>query len=178
MSPFSDLTLARTIHSMDTAVPIVVSTKNPELSLDGYDIPLFRFYTQALSSSDARILLASIMSMPSERHGRFFVFCNNNGIFQIKLSDICYFESNKSQLYLHTNDNDCFYFHNSIANLETKLRRYHFQRVHKSFLVNLNYVSCIHGDVVDLRTGASLPLSKHKASTVRKYMLELMESYK
>jgi two-component system LytT family response regulator len=170
------LGLARQVRSMDSTVPIVMVSPFESLSLDGYDVPLFRFYTAPLDAAQVRQLLQELMSQPTSFNGHYFVFCNASGIYQLKLSDICYFESYRNQLHLHTADH-CYIFHNSISRLETRLRRFRFHRVHKSFLVNLNYIRCVHGDTIDLDNGASVPLSKHKASSVRRYLMDLMQDY-
>ncbi|MDM8534519.1 LytTR family DNA-binding domain-containing protein, partial [Clostridiaceae bacterium HSG29] len=67
-----------------------------------------------------------------EKFGKFFL---------IDLNKICYLEYKNSNLYIHTEENE---FLCKNLNLKKFLERYgdnDFTRIHKSFIVNINYIS-------------------------------------
>ena len=54
-----------------------------------------------------------------------------------------------------------------------------FQQIHKSFLVNLDYVKQLTPDSVIMKSGIELPVSKGKAAKVkREYLLFISAQYR
>ena len=64
----------------------------------------------------------------------------------------------------------------TLKNLQTRLRRFPFERIHKSFIVNTKFISCLQSDSLILQDGTVLPVSKHKMAPMRHYLKLLMES--
>lgn len=60
-TPFPDLSLARRIRQYDRRVPIIIVTDNESLCLEGYDVPIFQFYTKAMTVQQMRMVLESLM---------------------------------------------------------------------------------------------------------------------
>ena len=59
-TPFPDLSLARRIRQYDRRVPIIIVTDNESLCLEGYDVPIFQFYTKAMTVQQMRMVLECI----------------------------------------------------------------------------------------------------------------------
>ncbi len=58
-------------------------------------------------------------------------------------------------------------------------RRRNFLQIHKSFLVNLDYVKQLTQDSMVMESGSRLPISKAKAAKVkREYLLFVSGKYK
>jgi two-component system LytT family response regulator len=60
-------------------------------------------------------------------------------MFLIDLTEIAYFESRDKYTYLHTTDRE-YMIDGSLADLEAKLDGATFVRIHRSFIVNVNFI--------------------------------------
>ena len=87
-TPFPDLSLARRIRQYDRRVPIIIVTDNESLCLEGYDVPIFQFYTKAMTVQQMRMVLESLMDHAPDMGNRFFIFSSDQSMYQVRLSDI------------------------------------------------------------------------------------------
>ena len=150
-------------------------TDNESLCLEGYDVPIFQFYTQAMTVQQMRMVLESLMDHAPDMGNRFFIFSSDQSMYQVRLSDITFFEANRSSLFIHTTQKS-YACRDTLKNLQTRLRRFPFERIHKSFIVNTKFISCLQSDSLILQDGTVLPVSKHKMAPMRHYRKLLMES--
>ncbi len=97
-TPFPDLSLARRIRQYDRRVPIIIVTDNESLCLEGYDVPIFQFYTKAMTVQQMRMVLESLMDHAPDMGNRFFIFSSDQSMYQVRLSDITFFGSGKQGL--------------------------------------------------------------------------------
>ena len=79
-TPFPDLSLARRIRQYDRRVPIIIVTDNESLCLEGYDVPIFQFYTKAMTVQQMRMVLESLMDHAPDMGNRFFIFSSDQSI--------------------------------------------------------------------------------------------------
>ena len=161
-TPFPDLSLARRIRQYDRRVPIII-------------VPIFQFYTKAMTVQQMRMVLESLMDHAPDMGNRFFIFSSDQSMYQVRLSDITFFEANRSSLFIHTTQKS-YACRDTLKNLQTRLRRFPFERIHKSFIVNTKFISCLQSDSLILQDGTVLPVSKHKMAPMRHYLKLLMES--
>lgn len=144
-------------------------TDNESLCLEGYDVPIFQFYTKAMTVQQMRMVLESLMDHAPDMGNRFFIFSSDQSMYQVRLSDITFFEANRSSLFIHTTQKS-YACRDTLKNLQTRLRRFPFERIHKSFIVNTKFISCLQSDSLILQDGTVLPVSKHKMAPMRHYL--------
>jgi DNA-binding LytR/AlgR family response regulator len=97
----------------------------------------------------------------------------NNKLNKILLSDILYIESVKDYLKIHVSETVLMVY-STMKAIEEKLPVGKFCRIHQSYLVSVEQIKSLMGNVVELTNGASLPVSKsHKADLYK--MLNLGE---
>ncbi|UQT38737.1 LytTR family transcriptional regulator DNA-binding domain-containing protein [Acidaminococcus intestini] len=173
-TPFPDLSLARRIRQYDRRVPIIIVTDNESLCLEGYDVPIFQFYTKAMTVQQMRMVLESLMDHAPDMGNRFFIFSSDQSMYQVRLSDITFLKPTAPPFYPHYAKS--YACRDTLKNLQTRLRRFPFERIHKSFIVNTKFISCLQSDSLILQDGTVLPVSKHKMAPMRHYLKLLMES--
>lgn len=65
---------------------------------------------------------------------------NEDGVIYLDPNDILYIQSEEKQVKIITKSNT-FFTKKTLKDLESKLTPFYFFRIHKSYLINLNYVS-------------------------------------
>lgn len=90
----------------------------------------------------------------------------------VPISNILYLESQAHQLFIST-INDRILIYKKIDDYEQKLDQL-FVRIHKSFLVNMNYIKRFERTELTLKNGETLPISKAKFLTTKNKFFRFM----
>ena len=91
----------------------------------------------------------------------------------IPFHNIQYIESNAHQLLFYLRS-DVITVYDKLDDYESKLQP-GFVRIHKSFLVNMDYIKRIERNEVTLKSGKALPISKTRSQYVRDCYFNYME---
>ncbi len=91
----------------------------------------------------------------------------------LPIGDIVYIESRGHLLFVKRRDGRSFEQYGSLKAFEKELSAHHFLRIHKSFLVNQQYIEEIRKRDVLLTDGTSLEMGRDR----RKSLLEAMRRY-
>ncbi|WP_262693752.1 LytTR family DNA-binding domain-containing protein [Kordiimonas aquimaris] len=97
---------------------------------------------------------------------------HGNRIFPLDVSDICWVEAAENYVQLHTNDGN-FLHRKSLASIAKEASAFGLIQTHRSALVNTAFVRAIVRGAesgayhVELTTGAKVPLSRRRMTTVR-----------
>lgn len=99
-----------------------------------------------------------------------FVYHKNKNKYFVELQNIVYFESFKHTIILHTNDKKIQY-NDTMKNTYSKLNNdINFIRVHKFFIININYFDISKTKLKIKKQGQNIPIG-------RKYKDEMMDKY-
>ena len=122
-TPFPDLSLARRIRQYDRRVPIIIVTDNESLCLEGYDVPIFQFYTKAMTVQQMRMVLESLMD-----HAPIWATGSLSFIGPKYVSGSAFryylFEANRSSHFYPHYAKKSYACRDTLKNLQTRLRRF------------------------------------------------------
>lgn len=109
--------------------------------------------------------------------GRMIVIKSGLSNFVLSCDDIIYLESRNNNVDVHIRDRETLNTYSTLKELLTQLPEY-FQRCHKSFVVNLNYVLSFKPYEYALLTGEhiSIPPKKYN-STINEYLSIVASEY-
>lgn len=88
-------------------------------------------------------------------------------VIKIPLNDIMYFESINRKVYLHTKRNLYLLHRYKFSNLVQNYTNIGFIDIHRTCIVNIQYIFSVNNTEIHLDNGTILPLSRRK----RKYVL-------
>lgn len=116
------------------------------------------------------ISMAGTDGMEAAAQIRELLVHNGNVTRKIPVDDIFYIESSNRKIIISMRDEkiECY---GKIGEMESELREGFF-RVHKGYLINMNYVESYSRTEVWLKNGSSLPISKYKYQDFIKAYLE------
>lgn len=91
-----------------------------------------------------------------------------NDIIKIRLKDILWIESESDYIVIHIL-NDKFWVLTSMNEMEKKITAEKFIRIHRSYMVNIDKIEKVSGDMIVMMDKKLLPISRsHKANLIRK----------
>lgn len=143
---------------------IVFVSSTDNYALTGYDFGILNYLVKDITPDNkiGDIFLASANRKKIRERDTLLLSCAGNTVC-VPVDDIRYFEINARIVTVHyqgQNSEKTFEFYSSMKNLEASLVNRGFRRTHKSFLVNMGYVSRITLKEVYLCNGETLPAGK------------------
>jgi len=174
MADCDGMTCAKTIREYDKNVMIVFVTASAEYVFSGYEVRAFRYILKPeLVHGFAGVFRECIEELTKSNEKRF-TFQTGSETFTVALPDILYFESDKRKITLHCHSGREYSFYKKLDEVEEELKKHDFVRCHQSFLVNAKKISSLRGNELELVSGDTIPISKHRASQTNEAFLWAM----
>lgn len=155
------LDLAHYIRKVDKRVLYVFVTNHQEYAMQAFSADTFRFMTKPIAESECMEVLYAAKEKLNHRDQDVFIVHAEDMTFRIPKADILYFECQRHYLTMVTTY-DTFRFRGSLKGLESDFKEPRFFSCHRSFIVNLEHVYCIHPNDVILTNKQSIPISRRK----------------
>ena len=172
MAPLNGIALAKRMRELQSKAILIFVTNYIEYSPEGYEVQAFRFLMKSQLKEKLPIYFKAAID-ELEQKCQTLNFSLNGEPIAIETSNIIYLESNGRKINLHniqsSYSNICFY--GTIDHLTDQLKSSGFLRIHKSYLVNINYINNLHYNQVILTDGTVLPVSERRYSALRKQYL-------
>lgn len=168
------ISIAKQLRKTHQSQPILFVTATQDFAIQGYEVNAFRYYMKPLDETQFLTDFSNVLHQIDSKKHLFITISNSDGLTKIKLSDIYYIESDLRTLLIHTK-NDHYSLTGKISELEESLKNYDFVRVHKSFLVNLQYVKNIFKDIITLDNQETVLLSKHRSKSTHEKLMNYIK---
>lgn len=167
MDEADGLTVAKELKRRNGKVVIFFVTDYKEFQDDAMDLRVFRFYEKPFDVQRLYSGLDKAMEYLDETY--VDIFLQQKGI-QIKLSvdDILYIKRENRKVTIVTK-NDEFDTFETLEHWYNKLPTTFFYLVHKSFLVNLHYVTSYSYTELYLNKTTRIPIAPRKQADFHKY---------
>ena len=150
---------------------IFVSGKN------GYDRQLFEFHP--LDFIEKPVLFEKISKVMKKYikmfgdQGEFFSYKSGHNSYWIKIKEILYFECQDRKIIIMDNNNISHEFYGTMDNVFEQIKAKGFMMIHKSYIINYQYVCEFHSSEIIMSNGKALPVSKHRKKEVLKWQLTM-----
>ena len=105
-----------------------------------------------------------------------YVFKTENGERIFQNTAICYFLSKGHQIFLFDNVENGIRILTTLEKLEDLLSPISFIRCHSGIIVNCMYIYSINSSDIELTNGQKLPLSRHRAKSVKQSFQKYLRS--
>lgn len=136
---------------------IIMTTAYADHAVEAFDLEVLDYLVKPIAfdrflkacnraKETARSIEAG--SVLQNKTDHFFIKCNNQ-IEKIFYSDLVYAEAMLNYVMLHTNSKKMMVYV-TIKSLEEQLPSDTFIKVHKSFIVNINKIKSIEGNILDI----------------------------
>lgn len=141
MGEYNGVDLARKLHAARPDAVIVFVTNFIEYAPSGYEVNAFRYVLKnTLEETLPEIILLALDEYKKRHRVVSFSMASEN--IDVPVENILYLESNHRTMIMHliNHPRKDFHFYASITLMEDALSPIGFLRVHKSYLVNMEYI--------------------------------------
>jgi DNA-binding LytR/AlgR family response regulator len=146
------------LKNSKTEASVIVTTAYTEHAVEAYGLDVLdylvkpiafdRFLKSCYRAKEIRELKKNQQLHPKRASDHFFIKCDNQ-IEKVFYDDLIYAEAMLNYVMLYTNAKKMMVYI-TIKSLESQLPRDIFIKVHKSFIVNINKVKSIEGNILDI----------------------------
>lgn len=175
--------LGNLIRSAGCESVIIYITTSDEFALEAYAVHAVRYLLKPVDEDMLYEALDYALSYTKSKTEPLYLIKTKDGLIQQPYSGIEYIENVNRRLEIHLLDGEVLKslfirksFEEEIQEIAAKNN---FQQIHKSFLVNLDYIRQLTQDSVIMESGTRLPVSKSRATEVkREYLAFVSEKYR
>jgi DNA-binding LytR/AlgR family response regulator len=166
-----EMTGVNFLHNIPLTCEVIVTSAMPDYALECYPLKVadyllkpFRLsrFLEATNNAIELINLKKINQEKASSNRTHMLLKADKRLVKVKISDIIYVEAAWEYAKVYTKD-QCLMILSQIKNLERELEMSSFYRIHRSFLINLNYVSYIEGNQLCIGK-TKLPISRNYRS--------------
>ena len=172
MPVLSGMNLATEIRSFDKASDIIFLTSSPEFAVESYCVKATDYI---LKPVDKNRLLNSINEIAEKRkyeQEKYVVIKSNIGVHKIMLSNIICVEAQKHHVIYHLKNDEKIECTDKFSNVcEFLLNNHEFILVHRSFLVNMNYIRHIDATDIYMQNSLIIPLAQRRVADIKRHYL-------
>jgi two-component system LytT family response regulator len=172
MPEINGLEIAHKLKERNSKVVIFFVTAFNKYQDDAMDLQIFRFFEKPF---DVKRLYSSLDKAMEYIDGSYVdVFVQNNTEhIRILVDDIIYIKRDNRKNYLFTKDNT-YVIRESIMEWNNKLPTTFFYLVHKSFLVNLHYITKYNYTELFLNETIRVPVASRKQAEFHKFWFDYL----
>lgn len=172
MKGMNGLQVARCLHEKKKELPIVLVTTHTELALEGYEVQAFRFLAKPLDRSKVYGALKAIEDLVLEDEKISIV---SDGLQRyLPCKSVCYIKSENVYLDIVTTK-ERYLVRQKLKEVLEQLPKNRFLQVHRSFVVNLQFVESFDGGNIYMDGGMKIPVSKAHREAFKTGMIRFMQ---
>jgi len=166
MPGLSGMDTARTVRKADRDCAIIFATTSHNHGLDSFEVQASDYLVKPFRQEDVYEALDWCISRYARSMHCLQVLSEWEPV-DIPLQSLLYIEIQGHQARLHTRD-QVISTRRSLDDLESTINSSDFIRCHRSFLVNMDYITGIQGRELCLEGGGRVPISPSNAAQVKR----------
>jgi DNA-binding LytR/AlgR family response regulator len=159
------------VKTYEGRMPLVVfTTAYPDYAVESYSLKAFDYLLKPVSKERFRMTAdrakeaLSALLPTREKKDYFFVRCDGR-YEKLIMSEIVYISGMQNYIKIHFSSGKTMVVHSAMKSIFRQLDESRFIMVHKSYIVNLDYIASVSGSHVSLTGLGQIPIGRHfKAS--------------
>ena len=158
MKSVNGIETAKKLREMDVQAEIIFLTTSEDYVYEAFDVkPIQYLMKQELSVDKFEQTFLNAVEAARKKIGEQFVIQSGKSVLRVPIDSIRYFEVFRRMVTVYYDDKS-FQYYATLKELEIQLKEIHFIRIHRSYIVNMQYIIDFQKEGVYLRDGNSLPV--------------------
>lgn len=159
--------VAKKIRELDGVVKIIFTTNSTEHVLESFCVFPFNYLIKPINKDMLFKVLKYAVFLIDKEKQKSIVIKFDNEMQTIFYKDIKYIESFGKKINIYTKKG-ILSFNSKLDQVEAKINDKRFLRCHKSFLVNMDYISGIENYCFILLDNSQVPIKQREFSNIKK----------
>lgn len=175
MGGLNGIETAKQIREKDQLVQLLFISQHEGYYYEAFEVQPYAFLRKPIDEKELQDKLTRLIRR-LEYHKESYSFTANNIYYKLFLNDILYFESSGRVVKIHMKNKEVYVHYEKLKKIEEGLKTSvsKFIRIHRSILVNSEYITKYYYDHVELIHGESLTISESRRKEIRKQYLDFL----
>ena len=175
MQGINGIQCAKDIRTYNDYVKIIFLTCSNDFAVESYTVKAYYYLLKPIKKENLFLLLKQLVNeLTVTKEDILLVKCKT-GVVKIFLSKLEYCEMLNRKVVLHMADGKEYECSMGISDLEQKLKLFGmFLRVHRSFLVNMDYIQTLTVQNIIMTSDVKIPVPRGKYMQIKQLYMEYM----
>lgn len=174
MAGMNGLDAARALRNRNSICSIIFVTAYPEFILESFEVQPFRFMVKPLSEEKIYEALDNYIKQQKLLYP--LVIIDNGEQKSIKAQDIIYLEGDGKYCLVRTNT-ETVHSSKTLAQVASLLPTHCFYRIHKSYVINMYFISSVNGNTVTFTNGELATIGRNHISEFKRVYMNFVKNY-
>lgn len=175
MEELNGMDVAKILRKNNNNAEIIFVTAIIDYVQEGYKVRAYRYLLKPIKIEELKEHLLSCIDEISKKRDNYIILKTRGKINKIPVDEVTYIEVIRRDIIVHTVDGEDYTVKNSMDNIEKSLKQYNFFRCHKSYLLNIDYVQAIQGNIVTVNR-EEIPISKYRINELKDKLIDTLGS--
>ena len=162
MPMFSGIDTCAEIRRENRQVKIIFLSVSPEFGVDAFRVKANGYLLKPLSPQKLFELMDEYLSEHVEEDD-FLIVKSMSMVKKVPHNTICYAEAQNKKILLYTSDNTVLTLTIPLHQLAPQLNLPCFFQCHRSYIINMNYISSHCKNELTMSNGCTIPISRNLA---------------
>lgn len=165
--------VAAKIKGMNPHCHIVFMSENEQYYKAAFSVQPYQFLDKPIQVDELENVVKSVAKLIID-NDQILAFKYKWKSYRIRLNDIIYIVSNQRKLMIYTKEGEVYELYGKMDEVHEKIQCMSnvFLRVHKTYLINMNYIKVFQSDKIVMQDGKQIPVSHRKRTEVIKCYTE------
>lgn len=177
LKDLNGIQIGKEIRRTDKRVKIIYLTAFLSYLKDAFQVHAFDYIEKPVTREKIHNSMLEALNYGNLHERNSMSFQTKSGVVSLRVEEILYFEYYNRSVLIYACNNKMYELPGEkISRVAQKMKPYHFEVSHKSFVVNLYQVKSIKGYAINMNGGNTVPLSQLYSKRFRNTMHEYLKS--
>ena len=174
MPEISGLELAEKLRANNLNLIIIFLSAHEEFVFKAIEFKPFRYIRKIKLEVEMPLAIkAAVRTIELQKDKQITLHNTDNGEIRVLISEIMYFETEKRKVAIHLQNGGKLLVNKTISELFEIISCESFIMIHRSCIVNVNYISNMQNCIIYLKNGEQLLASRRKFKDIKQQVLIL-----
>jgi len=174
MPGINGMEAAREIREFDNEIKIIFLTSSPEFAVESYAVDAYYYLIKPCTENKLFPILDRIL-FDAQKEEEALHIKSSSGIMRVPFNKLEFLEVMNKKLFFHLTDGSIKEIYGSLTDFESQLVcRKEFIKVHRSYIVNMEYIQELNSKELTMYTKQKVPTSRLLSEKVRQAYLNYL----
>ena len=173
MPEISGLELAERLRADNEDIIIIFLSAHEEFVFKAIEFQPFRYIRKIRLDAEMPLAIRSAVRVIEKNSDKQIVLNTDDGEMKVMISEIMYYETEKRKIAVHLKNGNNFLVNKKIADMQKLINKESFIMIHRSCVVNANYVKNILNGIFVLDNDEKLIVSRPRCKAVKQQLLKV-----
>lgn len=173
MPKISGLELAERLRAADSKLIIIFLSAHEEFVFKAIEFQPFRYIRKMRLETEMPLAIRSAVRVIEANRDKQIILNTDDGEMKVMISEIMYYETEKRKIAVHLKNGNNLLVNKKVAEMQDLINKDSFIMIHRSCVVNADYVKNILNGIIVIDNDEKLIISRPRYKAVKQQLLKV-----